>query len=341
MVIFLGDPMQAVFGIFDTGSDLVWVQCNNLAGKNKFPHFNQTNSSKYKAIDCRNKKQCKTSYTKDVQCSTIRGDNSCLYNIGYVDGTASRGVMASDIITMKPNMTVIPNFLFGCSIANPEDTPGIIGAGNSIYSMPRQLYPNDAKFSYCISGIVSDINYVRFGIDAKLLGRKVKVLRHGLDPFYYMDVIGMKVDAVDIKVDPSEFAMSRDGETGFMIDSGYEYTSLSKLAFNALKYVLQVNFGAPTKVSDFEICYQFKFPWRTIRKPVIGIKFRDWLFELDPSNVWRKMGNTKFECLLVHRSPELKLSVLGAQQLFDVNIGHDLKNNFLYLQPMKCPTTAF
>ncbi|XP_074306608.1 aspartic proteinase nepenthesin-2-like [Silene latifolia] len=157
-----------------------------------------------------------------------------------------------------------------------------------------------------------------------------------------MDVIGIRVNAVDIKVDPSVFAMSRDGRAGFVIDSGYEFTSLSNVAFDVLKNTLYEILGTPITYAGFEICYQFGTVWRSKPKPVIGIMFRGWLFELDERNVWGKMDNKnmRLECLLVHRSPGIKLSVLGAAQLFNVNVGHDLNNNLLYLQPMKCPTSV-
>ncbi|XP_074306605.1 protein ASPARTIC PROTEASE IN GUARD CELL 1-like [Silene latifolia] len=258
MDLYIGDPVQLVYGIFDTGSDLVWVQCKNQAEKGKLAYYNQS-------------------------------------------------------------------------------------ASNSFYSIPKQIYPDDPKFSYCISGLTSGVNFVRFGTDAKLLGRTVNLFRHRIDQSYFMDVIGVQVNEVDIKVDPLVFALSRDGKTGFTIDSGYDITSLSKVAFDALKDSLYEILGTATKCSDFEICYPhstFGMFWPYKFRPKIGIKFPGWVLEVD---VWRKMGNTGLECLQVQRTPmpDIKLSVLGAQQLFDVNVGHDLKNNLLYLQPMKCPTANY
>ncbi|XP_074306606.1 aspartic proteinase nepenthesin-2-like [Silene latifolia] len=159
-----------------------------------------------------------------------------------------------------------------------------------------------------------------------------------------MDVIGVQVNGVDIKVDPSVFALSPDAQTGFVIDSGYDITSLSNVAFNALKDSIQKILGTPVMYSGYEICYlysTFGSHWPYKQKPKIGIKFRDGVFELDESNAWRRMSNTNLDCLLMLRTPAPgeKLSFLGNEQLFDVNVGHDPINNLLYLQPMKCPTS--
>ncbi|XP_074300869.1 aspartic proteinase CDR1-like [Silene latifolia] len=341
--LYIGDPVQLVYGIFDTGSDIVWVQCEGRAGKGNLAYYNQSKSSSYKVVDCKDSNRCQTN-RGDLSCSTNPSDNtSCIYSIGYLSGDYSKGVISSDIISLKPNWEVLQDFVFGCSNDNPLHHAGILGASNSVYSMPKQIYPDDPKFSYCISGISTKTNFVKFGIDANLTGHTVKILQHPRLKYYYMDVSGVQVNGIDIKVDPSIFAMAPDGLTGFVIDSGYGLTSLSSVAFDALKDSLYQILGPATIYNSvFEICYpgsKFGTFWPYKPRPKIGIRFRDWVLELEESNVWHITGSTNLECLQVQRTLKLNnISVLGAEQLFDVNVGHDPINNLLYLQPMDCPT---
>ncbi|KAK9750690.1 hypothetical protein RND81_02G214000 [Saponaria officinalis] len=219
------------------------------------------------------------------------------------------------------------------------------GATNSFFSIPKQLFPDNPKFSYCIPSDLAKTSLIKFGDDANLAGNPIKVLRHPKRHYYYLDVYGIQINREDINVEPSLFKMKTDGDgyNGFIIDSGTVYTILPSLAFDALKDKVYKFLGTPTQYKIFEICYSnsiFGGIWPFKSMPTVGIKFWDsTVFEFDINKSWFKMHEANLDCLYVLRQrQDINLTVLGSAHLYDINVGHDLKNDLLYLLRMTCPT---
>ncbi|KAK9750673.1 hypothetical protein RND81_02G212800, partial [Saponaria officinalis] len=221
----------------------------------------------------------------------------------------------------------------------------LTGATNSFFSIPKQLFPDDPKFSYCIPSDLTKTSLIKFGGDANLAGNPIKVLRHPTKHYYYLDVYGIQINREDINVDPSVFKMDPhgDGFSGFVIDSGTVPTFLPSLAFNALKDKVYHFLGTPTPYKSYEICYSnsiFGSHWPFKSVPTLGIKFWDsTVFEFEVGKTWLKMGGTNLACLFVIRQRHnINMTILGSVQLYDINVGHDLKNDLLYLLRTTCST---
>lgn len=172
MKLTLGTPPFDIYGLVDTGSDLVWAQCKPCNGcyKQKNPFFDPQNSKTYKNI------QCKTG-----QCNLLppvhscSAQNLCSYTYGYGDGSATNGVLASETVTFsssKGAAVVVNNILFGCGHKNTgnfnENEMGLIGLGGGPLSLVSQLGTiyGSKRFSQClvpfhtdphISGTVSNV----------------------------------------------------------------------------------------------------------------------------------------------------------------------------------------
>ncbi|KAK9750677.1 hypothetical protein RND81_02G213100 [Saponaria officinalis] len=229
MELYIGKPAQLVYGIFDTGSDIIWLQCEGRVGQlgTVVTYYNQSKSSSYKVINCKDKINCQTK-RGDMGCRRDDPSNNCNFEAEYISGQIAKGVMSSDVTTLKPLWEEYQDFVFGCSNDNAIELPGIIGASNSFFSIPKQLFPDDPKFSYCIPNDLTKTSLIKFGDDANLAGNPIKVLRHRKKHYYYLDVYGIQINREDISVDPSVFKMdpNGDGYSGFVIDSGSTATVL-------------------------------------------------------------------------------------------------------------------
>jgi hypothetical protein len=84
----IGTPPFKVYGIFDTGSNLVWLQCKpcHLCYNQTSPIFDPSKSSSYKNIPC-SSRIC--NFVEHTSCSY--DEDACEYINGYGDGSKSQG----------------------------------------------------------------------------------------------------------------------------------------------------------------------------------------------------------------------------------------------------------
>ncbi|XP_021716259.1 aspartyl protease 37-like [Chenopodium quinoa] len=299
--LHMGDPLQTVYGEFDTGSSLTWFKCNQPIDKPEYWYFNQTQSG------------------KDWATGYLSMDDMT-FRIGYIK--------------------TLVQFKFGCGYLDTSKVPGIIGANNNEYSLPRQLNPDDPKFSYCISSDLTQTNVIFFGPEARIHGQPVKMLRNNNSDNYFIEVLGVTVNNEEIDVDSTVFQMSDSGTRGFIIDSGTASTWLTSEAFDAMMKKMVQLFGTPVEYTignaQFEICYDSgKFENGT--PPVIGFEFEDYFLEIAESNMWFKVPSSTLQCLLIINGKDDTISYLGNYQLLDFNVGYDPNKGALYFDKIKCP----
>ncbi|KAL9225880.1 hypothetical protein vseg_001756 [Gypsophila vaccaria] len=332
MKIYVGSPLQAVYGRFDTGSDLVWFQCKeNVTAVTKSSTFNQFKSSTYTIMP--------DDYMCDIQTSVgIRcGHSRCEFVTDYSHYTHVEGVMGNDVsvTSLYDEPLGTGDLMFGCTTSN---TIGIIGAGNGNHGYPKQISQFDPKFSYCISNNVTKTYNIKFGREARLMGNSSHVFRNRNTPFYYLNVAGVKVHGKPVDVSPNEFDMSGDGDKGFIIDSGTTLSYFSPKVFDAVQLALEELLGVPDTYWVYDICYPLsRFAKMRVRyKPTITIAFREFDLVLPTVGTWVYEQSKELLCLLIRRTNK-PLSILGLVQLWDVNVGHDPEMNMLYLDTTTCP----
>ncbi|KAK9750674.1 hypothetical protein RND81_02G212900, partial [Saponaria officinalis] len=125
MELYIGKPAQLVYGIFDTGSDIIWLECEG-AVEQVGTYYKQSKSSTYKVINCKDQINCQTK-RGDMGCSKDDPSNNCNFKAEYISGQFAKGVMSSDVTTLKPFWEEYQDFVFGCSIDNDMTYPGIVG----------------------------------------------------------------------------------------------------------------------------------------------------------------------------------------------------------------------
>jgi len=339
MHLVMGSNNQIVEGILDTGSDVVWFQGEARAGKTQHPYFSQSESTSFKPINCGDKSKC---MANPSITSCPDPNQPCGFDIKYADGTDTRGSMATDVLKFLDTSEQWNDFIFGVSSANHDTMGGIIGASNSYYAIPRQLYPSEPVFSYCMSEDWNKTSQIKFGYEANLSGRSLNIMTNPHYHMYYMDVLDIQLNGRDLGIDPSVFKMSQDGYRGFIIDSGSTLTSLTFEAFNAVKVAVERIVGkTASKRIYYPICYTsstFGRYWPKARRPSFSIRFDDFSYTVPEKRAWEEFPpGSGWECLKVTAAWH-SVSILGYDLLMGVNVGYDLLRGKLFLEDMICPT---
>jgi hypothetical protein len=127
----VGTPPFKVYGLIDTGSNLVWLQCQpcNICYNQTSPIFNPSKSSSYKNISC-SSRTCK--YVEDTSCSY--GGDACEYTYDYGNGLKTRGNLGVETITLDStsgSSVSFPKIMIGCGHTNTlpynGQSSGVIG----------------------------------------------------------------------------------------------------------------------------------------------------------------------------------------------------------------------
>ncbi|GAY31702.1 hypothetical protein CUMW_286160 [Citrus unshiu] len=159
MHLSIGSPPVDIYGSVDTGSDLVWTQCEPCPQSQCFRQeaslFDPKKSSTYNSISCFSF-QC-------VIAGTNCSEGDCIYSLAYgrgLHGSFSSGNIATETLTFGSTSgqpLEMPKIIFGCGHNNSEspNTPsnqtGTIGLGPGSSSLISQMATSIAgKFSYCL-----------------------------------------------------------------------------------------------------------------------------------------------------------------------------------------------
>ncbi len=89
--IKVGSPAQNALMTIDTGTGLRWLQCSPcmICYSQKLPFFIPGNSSTYGQIPC-SSDRCVDTDSASMACSST---NSCVYGVGYGDGSFSQVIL--------------------------------------------------------------------------------------------------------------------------------------------------------------------------------------------------------------------------------------------------------
>ncbi|KAH7841284.1 hypothetical protein Vadar_027913 [Vaccinium darrowii] len=255
-----GTPKKDLTLVFDTGSDITWIQCEPCVRcyPQQEPVFNPSTSQTYKNLTC-NTPQC--SQLRERGCST--DTNTCIYGVDYGDRSFTRGFFATDTLTLIPS-DVFPNFFFGCGVNNQglfNAAAGLLGLGRDPLSLVGQTASKYGNyFSYCLPTFSSSSGTLAFGKEggptnsASLNYTQLSTKSNG-PSFYFIEVLAIKVGEQTLSISPSVFSSS-----GTIIDSGTVITRLQPEAYAALRTSFQQqmrNYALTQGPDPFDTCYDF------------------------------------------------------------------------------------
>ncbi|KAJ6813857.1 aspartic proteinase nepenthesin-1-like [Iris pallida] len=332
----IGTPPQPISGVLDTGSDLVWTQCNTCAPclSQPLPLYDPLQSSSYSAILCSNK-LCKA--LSPYQCAAP----NCFYSYGYGDGTTSRGSLATETFTFSSAKKA--RLAFGCGLINGgsiNNSTGVFGFGRGPLSIVSQL--GIGKFSYCLTSPF-DNKFSRsplfFGSLARLSGGShikttplVTYPPPALPSFYYLSLKGITVGSKFVQSPPVKF--SQDGSGGTIIDSGNSILQLHQVLFEGVLTAFQSQTKIPyvngSSMDAGEICFNSTSGRDPVPKFIFNFEGAD--MDLPRENYMTYDGGLL--CVMAFNGGDS--SSIGNTNTVNMHILYDLKNNLLSFEPAKC-----
>ncbi|XP_042513972.1 aspartyl protease family protein At5g10770-like [Macadamia integrifolia] len=256
--IGVGTSKQDFTVVFDTGSDLTWIQCKPCSQcyPQQDPYFDPSASSTYSIIPC-GSNECSqlnsAGYAAQSSCNT-----NCPYQVIYGDRSYSQGDFATDTLTLSSD--VVSNFQFGCGQNNHGlfgSADGLLGLGRSQISIVSQTDQKYGKiFSYCLPSTTSSTGFLAFGSEAgsSSTPQYTSLQTNSNYPnFYFLTMTGISVNGQSLSIPETVFKTS-----GTIIDSGTVITRLAPTAYSALKSAFQQAMSKyPTAPSDslLDTCY--------------------------------------------------------------------------------------
>ncbi|XP_038702584.1 probable aspartic protease At2g35615 [Tripterygium wilfordii] len=233
MKIYIGTPAVKMLAIADTGSDLIWIQCEPCpyCHRQDAPYFKPDRSDTY------NELLYDTEFCKSLAKPKRGGLNRCLYNQTYKDETYSLGVLSSETFYLKSSASIkvpFPGSVFGCGHKNDLHSSntriqGIVGLGAGPLSLVSQIGTD--KFSYCLLPRTSTAsNKLKFGVGATISSLN-KILstpftlgnRHS----HYL----VTLESISIE---NERVTTEESQGNIMMDSGTTLTMLDSSMYKKL-----------------------------------------------------------------------------------------------------------
>lgn len=333
MSFYIGTPPMKTFGIPDTGSSLLWLQCKpcrRSCFKQNAPIFDRSLSSTYKQISC---DDIYCSFAPHPSCNRNIGNESfCHYAIPYDDGSYSKGEMSTETLILPDNgltgNNTINDMVFGCSDENKVryaiNPPAVVGLNNKPLSLVSQLLVT--RFSYCIvENTTGAHGWIRFGELAVISGESTKLFYNKLGQ-YAVELIEITVGGYVLEDIPDwVFRNSdEDGQHGFIIDTGTTFTHLHNIAFYKLIDAVKdsMSYQVPLKHESFELCYN------DIRSaPEVEFQFKGTYFMFSNDNLWEHLPDQDMHCLAIFGSNGI--SALGLYQQRNMNVGYDLEKDMV------------
>ena len=337
----VGTPPVKVYGIVDTGSDMIWMQCKRCTQcySQVTPLFDPSKSKSYKAFSCRSN-----------TCHSVLGSycyaKRCQYHIDYGDATFSYGDLSVETLTLgstNGSLTLLRTAI-GCGHINFKvlkgTNSGIVGLGRGPVSLINQLGPSVGwKFSYCLvpettlhSNSTSKLSFGDAAVvngpgtvSTQLFGKPGEV-------FYLVTLEGLSVG-----IHRAEFGSSLaiGGDDGNMvIDTGTTVTLLPDDFYTWLEITVAHEVKSnPIKDPNLRLSLCYNGTLDELDIPVITAHFRGANVVLNPSSTFIEVADGVL-CLAFERTQTH--AVLGNLAQQNLLVGYDLQKNTVSFQPTDC-----
>lgn len=332
MKISIGTPRVPILAVVDTGSSLIWTQCDPCFPCFQQPHlpFDPFKSVTYKPVNC---------YSSTCSFPFECGQHGlCKYKVKYEDGSFSMGTLAKETITISTSS--FNKIVIGCGHSNNKtsrDTfSGIVGLGRGSLSLLSQIENAiDGKFAYCLvsySSIdeASSPGKLYFGYNAAVSGPGVvsTPLITKKSGFFYLHLEGISVSDTRVECENTLSDLLSNTSGNMIIDSGSALTYLPRACYLELESEISKRIKLeriPDPQEMLSLCYRTTLP--EVETPMVKVHFLGGSLELGPRNLFIKVSEDVacFGFVPQHHS----LSVYGSIAQADFLVGYDIKNNVL------------
>ncbi|OIW12769.1 hypothetical protein TanjilG_24702 [Lupinus angustifolius] len=336
--IGVGTPPRNQYVVIDSGSDIVWVQCQPCSQcyRQTDPVFDPVDSSTFAGVSC-----------GSSICSRIDNagchEGKCRYEVSYGDGSYTKGTLALETLTI--GKTVIQNVVIGCGHRNQGmfiGAAGLLGLGGGSMSFVGQLGGQmGGSFSYClVSRGTGSSGSLEFGREVVPVGASWVPLVHNprAPSFYYVGLMGLGVGGLRVSISEDVFRLNELGSGGVVMDTGTAVTRLPTSAYNAFRdaFISQTtNLPRASGVSIFDTCYDL-FGFISVRVPTVSFYF--WtgpILTLPAKNFLIPVDDVGTFCFAFAPSPS-GLSIIGNIQQEGIEISVDGANGFVGFGPNVC-----
>ncbi|KAI5061262.1 hypothetical protein GOP47_0023767 [Adiantum capillus-veneris] len=368
-VMEIGTPSQKAAVAIDTGSQLMWVQCDPCmqCGQQSphYPMFKPAQSSSYGVLtceDCRGDDSVATACTGASSNRTLLNQpNRCVYFVSYGDKSSSTGFISTETLSLAGMPQ--DKILFGCGLittglVSSLNASGLLGLDRGRLSLTSQL--GIKVFSYCLPNRVKNVHasgYLTLGAMSAAARASSQIQytpllqNHAsqfLSQFYYVNMTGISVDGKLLNIPTSTFQLLPSGEGGTIIDSGTSITRFVHVAYASLAHAFEMAMDPSFKRISLgdaapDLCYQVPL-WKQTgpRAPKVTLHLANHVdLHLEAHHVLAFMGSdTSFSyyCLAFMdsgTSPNAK-NYFGNYQQQDFLIEYDIANSRIGFAPLEC-----
>lgn len=336
--IGVGSPARSQFLVIDSGSDIVWVQCQPCSQcyHQTDPVFDPAESASYTGVSC---SSAVCDRLENAGCHAGR----CRYEVAYGDGSYTRGTLALETLTL--GRAVIKNVAIGCGHMNQGmfvGAAGLLGLGGGSLSFVGQLGgQTGGAFTYClVSRGTGSSGSLEFGRGSLPVGAAwVPLIRNPrATSFYYIGLVGLGVGGTRVPISEDTFRLTELGLGGVVMDTGTAVTRLPTVAYEAFRnaFIQQTaNLPRASGVSIFDTCYDL-YGFVSVRVPTISFYLSGGpILTLPARNFLIPVDDIGTFCFAFAPSPT-GLSIIGNIQQEGIQISFDGANGFVGFGPNVC-----
>lgn len=351
MQMEIGSPVpRNLHLILDTGSDLIWTQCepcnNNSCVPQSDPVYDPFKSSSYTNVSC-SSPFCLV-FSSLGESSACDFQQNCNYTYAYLNSSTS-GVLAEETFSLATAgsraRTSFPHIKFGCSRVEQGafgGSSGIVGMARGQLSLVSQIGYN--IFSYCLGSVnnASQVSPLFLG-PAATLGGGYSVtpliqnnVQSDMHSFYYLGLDGISVAGKPVPIPNGTFQLLANGSGGLIIDSGTSISFFEEAGYVPFRDAVRSSITAqPVNASSPELCYHYT---SGLVLPNITLHFAggaDYVLPPENSFISYQRDTGEIVCFAFIAS-QYPFSVLANFQQQNFHIVYDLGNNKLCFARANC-----
>ncbi|XP_042500332.1 protein ASPARTIC PROTEASE IN GUARD CELL 2 [Macadamia integrifolia] len=340
--IGVGSPPTDQYMVIDSGSDIVWVQCQPCSQcyHQSDPVFDPAESASFSGVSCR------SSVCNQLENSGCHA-GGCRYEVSYGDGSYTKGTLALETLTF--GNTEVRNVAIGCGHMNRGmfvGAAGLLGLGGGSMSFVGQLGgQTGGAFGYCLvsRGMGS------YGYGSLVFGRGggaipvgaawVPLQRNPRAPsLYYVGLSGLGVGGIQEPISEDILQLSALGDGGVVMDTGTAVTRFPTPVYDALRdafIAATASLPRASRVSIFDTCYDLS-GFETVRVPTVSFYFSGGpILTLPAMNFLIPVDEGGTFCFAFAPS-STSLSIIGNIQQEGIQISFDGSNGFVGFGPNTC-----